>query len=43
MYLIKRSSLFILTTPDIPQAGEEVLAVGLRVEQKPSASTGTEG
>ncbi|KAM8726812.1 uncharacterized protein AB9X84_000726 [Acanthopagrus schlegelii] len=24
-------------------AGEEVLAVGLRVERKPSASTGTEG
>lgn len=43
MYLIKRSSLFILTTPNIPQAGEEVLAVGLRAEQKPSASTGTEG
>lgn len=35
MYLIRRSAVFILTILVIPQAGEEVLAVGLREEQKP--------
>lgn len=35
MYLIRRSTVFILTILAISQAGEEVLAVGLRAEQKP--------